>query len=48
VAVVGKLPVTSRFATANPFRLRTNPSCVRTCGGLSACAPHPELLISSN
>jgi predicted aspartyl protease len=24
-----------RFATANPFRLRTNPSCVRTCGGLA-------------
>ena len=23
------------FATANPFRLRTHPSCVGTCGGLA-------------
>jgi len=27
---------TNTFATANPFRLRTNPSCVRTCGGRDA------------
>src|SRR6266481_6018602 len=30
--ILGRCP---RFAAANPFRLRTNPSCVRTCGGLA-------------
>jgi hypothetical protein len=30
---------THTFATANPFRLRTNPSCVRTFGGRDAYAP---------
>src|SRR5437867_2944202 len=33
---------THTFATANRFRLRTNPSCVRTCGGRDACAPQSK------
>ena len=33
---------TNTFATANPFRLRTNPSCVRTCGGRDVCAPQSQ------
>ncbi len=28
-------PVLTKFPAANPFRLRTNPSRVRTCGGLA-------------